>query len=57
MRFLGDRILVNGKVNPVINLTTQAYRIRILNGSNSRIYKLVWEDGTPMTIIDGTADC
>ncbi len=51
MGFLGDRILVNGKVNPVLNLTTQAYRFRILNGSNSRIYKLAWENGTPMTII------
>jgi FtsP/CotA-like multicopper oxidase with cupredoxin domain len=25
--------------------------LRLLNGSNSRIYKLAWEDGTPLTVI------
>jgi FtsP/CotA-like multicopper oxidase with cupredoxin domain len=25
--------------------------MRLLNGSNSRIYKLAWEDGTPLTVI------
>lgn len=49
--FLGDTILVNGQENNTISVKTRAYRLRILNGSNSRIYKLGWEDGTPMTAI------
>jgi FtsP/CotA-like multicopper oxidase with cupredoxin domain len=31
----------------------RTYRVRILNGSNARIYKLAWSDGTPLTIIGG----
>jgi len=49
--FLGDRILVNGQEHPSLTLATRAYRLRVLNGSNARIYKLMWSDGTPMTII------
>ena len=49
--FLGDRMLVNGQEQPSFVLATRAYRVRLLNGSNSRIYKLAWDDGTPMTII------
>ncbi|MCK9605519.1 MAG: multicopper oxidase domain-containing protein [Methylomonas sp.] len=49
--FLGDSILVNGKLNAEFNVKSSAYRFRALNGSNSRIYKLGWEDGTPLTAI------
>jgi FtsP/CotA-like multicopper oxidase with cupredoxin domain len=49
--FLGDTILVNGQIAPVIPVRTRAYRMRFLNGSNSRIYKLGWKDGTPLTVI------
>lgn len=52
MGFLGNRILINGK--PEQNLSLKAgcaYRLRLLNGSNSRFYKLAWSDGTPVTII------
>lgn len=49
--FLGDTILVNGQENSVIPVKTRAYRLRLLNGSNSRIYKLGWDDGTPITAI------
>ncbi len=49
--FLGDTILVNGQPNASITVTRNAYRLRILNGSNSRIYKLAWSDGTPLTVI------
>lgn len=48
---LGDRILVNGLPDFVLSTAATAYRLRILNGSNSRIYKLAWEDGTPLTVI------
>ncbi len=49
--FLGDTILVNGQENSIIPVKTRAYRLRILNGSNSRIYKLGWDDGTPVIAI------
>ncbi len=49
--FLGDTILVNGKPNTEFSVKSRAYRFRALNGSNSRIYKLGWDDGTPLTAI------
>ncbi len=49
--FLGDQILVNGRPDKVLPVATRAYRLRLLNGSNSRIYKLAWDDGTPITVI------
>ncbi|GIV01344.1 MAG: bilirubin oxidase [Fimbriimonadales bacterium] len=48
---LGSEILVNGQPNYTMNVKTRAYRLRILNGSNARIYKLAWGDGSPMTVI------
>lgn len=48
---LGDRVLVNGQTHPQWSLATRAYRLRVLNGSNARIYKLAWSDGTPLTVI------
>lgn len=51
MGFLGDRILVNGKPGFVLPVEARVYRLRLLNGSNSRIYKLAWSDGTPLTVI------
>jgi blue copper oxidase len=49
--FLGDTILVNGAPNAALDVKASAYRLRLLNGSNSRIYKLAWQDGTPLTVI------
>ena len=49
--FLGDWILVNGKPDFILPVATRAYRLRILNGSNSRIYKLAWQNGTPITMV------
>jgi len=51
MGFLGERVLVNGQPDLVLPVATRPYRLRLLNGSNSRIYKLGWEDGTPLTVI------
>ena len=51
MGFLGEEIWVNGKPDFVLPVATRAYRLRLLNGSNSRIYKLGWDDGTPLTVI------
>ncbi|NOY57943.1 MAG: multicopper oxidase domain-containing protein [Calditrichaeota bacterium] len=49
--FLGEQILVNGKPDAELSVATRAYRFRVLNGSNSRIYKLAWSDGTPLVAI------
>jgi len=49
--FLGRQILVNGKPQYELSAAARPYRLRLLNGSNARIYKLAWDDGTPLTII------
>ncbi len=49
--FLGERILVNGKPDFAMEVENRAYRFRVLNGSNSRVYKLAWSDGEPITVI------
>jgi FtsP/CotA-like multicopper oxidase with cupredoxin domain len=51
--WLGDRILVNGREQPVSDVERRTYRVRLLNGSNARIYKLAWSDGSPMVVIGG----
>ncbi len=51
MGFWGDTVLVNGQVNSRWSVATQPYRLRLLNGSNSRPYVLAWSDETPMHVI------
>jgi len=48
---LGDRILVNGRPDAAMDVKAGTYRLRILNGSNARIYRLAWDDGAPLTVI------
>ena len=43
--FFGDAILVNGKVWPYLDIEPRKYRFRILNGSNSRTYRLALDSG------------
>ena len=49
--FLGERALVNGQPDYEISAAARPYRLRILNGSNARIYNLAWNDGSPLTVI------
>ena len=49
--YLGSRILVNGKVNSVLALEPRGYRLRFLNGSNARTYKLAWSNNMPLKVI------
>lgn len=49
--FLGDTMLVNGQPDFVLSGGTRAYRLRLLNGSNSRTYKLAWNDRAPLVVI------
>jgi blue copper oxidase len=49
--FLGDRVFVNGRPTPSFDVREGTYRLRLLNGSNARIYKLAWSDGSPIIVI------
>jgi FtsP/CotA-like multicopper oxidase with cupredoxin domain len=49
--FYGNRILVNGHPETQLEVSSRAYRLRLLNGSTARIYKLAWDDGTPITVL------
>ncbi|MEI6543248.1 MAG: multicopper oxidase domain-containing protein [Methylococcales bacterium] len=51
MGFYGDRILINGRPDFNLDVASRAYRFRILNGSTARIYKLAWDDNSPITVI------
>jgi spore coat protein A, manganese oxidase len=46
--FFGDTITVNGKVWPYVNVYPRKYRLRLLNGSNSRFYNLSFGPGNPI---------
>ncbi len=43
--FLGNAIMVNGKVWPNMNVDMGQYRFRILNGSNTRFYEIKFSNG------------
>jgi blue copper oxidase len=48
---LGDEILVNGTHDPYFEATTRLVRLRVLNASNARVYKLGFTDGRPYWLI------
>ena len=48
---LGNWLLVNGSTDRTARVAAAPYRLRILNGSNARIYALGWADGSPLTVI------
>ena len=45
MGYRGDEILVNGAIRPEASVPAGLVRLRILNGSNARIYHFRFEDG------------
>ena len=49
--YFGDKILVNGKVWPYLNVKKGKYRFRMLNGSTSRVYTLSLSNGAPFWVI------
>ncbi len=51
MGMQGDTILVNGVVTPTLKAQRSVIRLRLLNGSNARVYDLAFSDGRPMAII------
>lgn len=48
---LGDRVLVNGVDDAAFKVAPRAYRLRVANVSNARIYKLAWSDDRPIRVI------
>ena len=46
MGWLGDIVLTNLTPNAVHSVTPRTYRLRLLNGSNARIYRLAFVNGT-----------
>ncbi|UCE87149.1 MAG: multicopper oxidase domain-containing protein, partial [Deltaproteobacteria bacterium] len=49
--FFGETILVNGKVWPYLDVKQGKYRLRLLNGSTSRTYRLALDSGAPFVQI------
>lgn len=54
-KFLGDVIVVNGKVWPKLKVENQLYRFNIVNGSNYRSYKIALSDNSKMIQIGSDA--
>jgi len=48
--FLGDRFVINGKVQPFFKVERKKYRFRFLNGSNARFYELELSSGSFLQI-------
>jgi blue copper oxidase len=49
--YLGEQVVVNGVHAPYLNVSSAWYRLRILNGSTARVYKLALTGGLQMHII------
>jgi FtsP/CotA-like multicopper oxidase with cupredoxin domain len=48
---LGDTVLVNGRPDAVLPVAATLYRLRLLNGSNARVYRLAFADGRSFHVI------
>jgi spore coat protein A len=44
--FFGDVIVVNGRSWPYLQVEPRRYRLRLLNGSNARVYEMRFDDTT-----------
>lgn len=49
----GDSVLVNGTPHPFLECPAQVVRLRLLNGSNARVYALGFESDEPFSVIAG----
>jgi FtsP/CotA-like multicopper oxidase with cupredoxin domain len=48
---LGDSVLVNGTPGPYLDVTTERVRLRLLNGSDSRVYDVGLADGGTVQLV------
>ncbi|WP_246534447.1 multicopper oxidase domain-containing protein [Aliiroseovarius lamellibrachiae] len=51
MGFMGDTMLVNGQVGATAVVPKGIVRLRLLNGSNARIYTLMMSDDRPLQLV------
>ena len=51
--YFGNIILVNGAFEPVLNINAGTYRFRVLNGSNSSIFRVRFSNDKKFTVIAG----
>jgi FtsP/CotA-like multicopper oxidase with cupredoxin domain len=49
--FIGDKFLVNGKIQPFLKVARRKYRFRVLNGSSARVYQFFLSSGQPFIAI------
>jgi FtsP/CotA-like multicopper oxidase with cupredoxin domain len=49
--YLGDVVLVNGTPDAELRVAAGMYRLRLLNGSNARVYRLAFSDGLRFHVI------
>ncbi len=49
--YFGETILVNGIASPYHEVSSKTYRLRVLNGSNARIYNLALSNNADMIVI------
>ena len=49
--YLGDDICVNAVLQPYLDVTSERIRLRVLNGSNARLYNLGFSDGRTFEVI------
>ncbi len=55
MGMKGDRFLVNGCEQPYVDVPAQWIRLRLLNGSNARVYNIALADSRPFHVIASDA--
>lgn len=48
---IGDEILVNGTIGPYFDITTRLVRLRLLNGSNARLYNFGFSDDRRFSLV------
>lgn len=53
--FVGDAVFVNNTPEPWLSVDRGRYRLRLLNGSNARVFRLGFEDERPFHLIANDA--
>ncbi len=49
--FVGNMLVTNGVADLEIGVRREPYRLRLLNGANSRTQYLTWSTGDPTTVV------
>jgi spore coat protein A len=48
---VGNTLLVNGTMEPYLQVANRKYRFRVLNGSNARAYRIALSNGDPFHVL------